>query len=58
VTFGVLEIQPFHIRVLGEWGGKTAEDYGEERLKLLLPDDLPVLKEVGGTSGLCQTSCL
>jgi hypothetical protein len=46
VTFGVLEIQPFHIRVLGEWGGKTAEDYSSENIRIQLPEGVQGLSLV------------
>ena len=39
VAFGVIEFAGQQIAVLGEWGGKSSEDYNEEKVKVRFGDD-------------------
>lgn len=39
VAFGVIEFAGLQIAVLGEWGGKSSEDYNEEKVKVRFADD-------------------
>jgi hypothetical protein len=38
IVFGVISLKGHGIRVMGEWAGKTAEDYLDERVKLSMDD--------------------
>lgn len=39
VAFGVIELAGLQVAVLGEWGGKSSEDYNGERVKVRFGDD-------------------
>lgn len=39
VAFGVIEFAGLSVAVLGEWGGKSSEDYNEEHIKVRFSDD-------------------
>jgi hypothetical protein len=39
VSFGVIEFAGLQTAVLGEWGGKSSEDYNDERVKVRFSND-------------------
>jgi len=39
VSFGVIEFAGLQVAVLGEWGGKSSEDYNDERVKVRFTND-------------------
>lgn len=53
VAFGVVEFTGRGIAFLGEWGGKSSEDYNEERIKVRIYDDIAA-REVEKELALCR----
>lgn len=53
VAFGVIEFTGKGIAFLGEWGGKSSEDYNEERIKVRFHDD-GTAREVEKELMLCR----
>lgn len=46
VYFGSISLKPVGIRILGEWKGKSTEDYRVEKLKLMAEDGSPLIESL------------
>jgi len=53
VSFGVIEYTGKGIAILGEWGGKSSEDYNEEKVKVKIQED-GLAREVEKELMLCR----
>lgn len=56
VAFGVIELTGMGVALLGEWGGKSSEDYGEERIKIRFNDE-KLAQSIEKELELCRKIC-
>ena len=42
IVFGVISLRPLGIRIHGDWAGKTADDYHQEKVKLAFEETSPL----------------
>jgi len=56
VAFGVIEFSGIGIAILGEWGGKSSEDYNEEKVKIRFYEDGQAA-EIDRELQLCRKIC-